>query len=118
LLQERPCPPPLDAGEAARLLADHPAWQYSAERGGCIRRSLVFADFAQAFGFMAQVALLAEQRNHHPEWSNVYNRVAITLTTHDVGGLTLKDLDLAACIDRAAAAHPGPHPATPGPAPC
>lgn len=91
----------LDASTAHQLLAAHPAWQYHAERGGSIHRALVFADFAQAFAFMTQVALMAERRNHHPEWSNVYNRVAITLTTHDAGGLSAKDLDLAACIDRA-----------------
>ena len=59
-------------------------WQFSEARGGLISREFTFADFVQAFGFMAQVALVAEKLNHHPEWSNVYNRVAITLTTHDV----------------------------------
>ncbi|SDM70243.1 4a-hydroxytetrahydrobiopterin dehydratase [Polaromonas sp. JS666] len=64
-------------------------------------RSLVFADFAQAFGFMAQVAVTAEKRDHHPEWRNVYNRVEITLTTHDVQGLSPRDLELARVIDAA-----------------
>ena len=65
-----------------------------------LKREFVFDDFAQAFGFMTQVALAAEQRNHHPEWSNVYNRVVIVLTTHDAGGLTSKDIDLARVADR------------------
>ena len=59
-------------------------------------REFVFADFVTAFGFMSQVALLAETRNHHPNWSNVYNRVTIELTTHDAGNtLTDRDLELA-----------------------
>ena len=60
----------------------------------------VFADFNQAFGFMSQVALLAETMGHHPEWSNVYNRVEIYLTTHDVGGISEHDFALAQKIDR------------------
>lgn len=67
-----------------------------------ITRSLRFADFSAAWGFMARVALLAEQQDHHPEWSNVYNRVDITLTTHDAGGLSARDLTLALAIDRLA----------------
>jgi len=61
----------------------------------------VFRDFRQAFAFMAEVALLAEKADHHPEWSNVYNKVCITLTTHDAGGITGKDMALARHIDRA-----------------
>jgi 4a-hydroxytetrahydrobiopterin dehydratase len=61
----------------------------------------LFADFAQGFGFMAQLALVAEIANHHPEWSNVYNRVTITLTTHDVNGLSMNDIALAQSADRA-----------------
>ena len=80
-----------------------PAWQLGAERGGTISRDCVFADFVQAFGFMTQVALIAERLDHHPEWSNVYNRIAITLTTHDVGGLSVKDIEMASLIDRACA---------------
>lgn len=80
-----------------------PAWRYSAERGGTLTREFVFADFVQAFAFMTQLALVAEKHNHHPEWSNVYNRVTITLTTHDAGGLTDKDLILARAADAFAA---------------
>lgn len=69
--------------------------------GGKLHRELVFRDFTQAFGFMAQVALCAERANHHPEWFNVYNRVTIDLTTHDCGGLSERDFKLAAEIDRA-----------------
>ena len=58
-----------------------------------------FADFSQAFGFMTRVALLAEAADHHPEWSNVWNRVDILLTTHDAGGLSMRDADLARAID-------------------
>ena len=94
---------------AATLRAELPDWQVGAERGGTIRRDFVFADFVQAFAFMTRVALVAEKHDHHPEWSNVYNRVSITLTTHDAGGLTAKDLALARAADAAyaAAAPPG-----------
>lgn len=86
------------------LQADFPLWQFQPERGGVMVRELVFADFAQAFGFMAQMALVAEKHNHHPEWFNVYNRVHITLTTHDVQGLSQRDLDFARAADAAFAA--------------
>lgn len=76
-----------------------PDWSYSSERGGCLSRSFVFADFVHAFGFMTQLALHAEKMNHHPEWSNVYNRVDIVLTTHDAGGLTERDVTLARIAD-------------------
>jgi 4a-hydroxytetrahydrobiopterin dehydratase len=92
----------LDPTALPGLLASVPEWAYAPERGGLITRSFVFADFNQAFGFMTRVALLAERRDHHPEWSNVYNRVAITLTTHDAGGLSMRDIELARLIDRAA----------------
>lgn len=60
-----------------------------------LKRSFKFKDFAEAFGFMARVALLAERAGHHPDWSNSYNKVEIVLSTHDAGGLTQKDVDLA-----------------------
>jgi 4a-hydroxytetrahydrobiopterin dehydratase len=68
-----------------------------------IQRSLRFADFNAAFGFMTRVAIEAEKADHHPEWFNVYNRVDITLTTHDAGGLSARDVALARFIDRLAA---------------
>ncbi len=69
---------------------------------GKLHRELRFGSFVHAFGFMAQVALVAEKLDHHPEWSNVWNRVTVDLVTHDAGGLTDLDLDLAARIDTAA----------------
>jgi len=88
-----------DAGVSA-LAQTLPAWRYDAARGGTITRELKFDDFTQAFGFMAQVALAAEKHDHHPEWSNVYNRVTVTWTTHDVKGLSTKDVELAGICDR------------------
>lgn len=86
-------------GEARRkALAELPGWQEVAGRDA-IHRGLKFADFGEAFGFMARVALTAEKMDHHPEWSNVYNRVEITLSTHDAGGLTERDIQLAKAID-------------------
>ena len=90
--------------QQAPLLQTLPAWHFSAARGGLIAREFKFQDFAQAFGFMAQIAVIAESRNHHPEWFNVYNRVQVTLTTHDAEGLTMKDIELARTMDRVAAA--------------
>ena len=75
-----------------------PQWTYDADAKG-IRRTLRFADFAEAFGFMTRVAILAEKADHHPEWFNVYNRVEILLTTHDADGLSQRDIDLAGKID-------------------
>lgn len=67
-----------------------------------ITRQFKFPDFNAAFGFMTRVALIAEKMNHHPEWSNVWNRVEITLTSHDAGGLTERDIKLAEALDRIA----------------
>ena len=67
--------------------------------GDTLHRELVFADFSEAFGFMTRVALLAEKRNHHPDWSNSWNKVSIDLTTHDAGGLTENDVGLAEAIN-------------------
>lgn len=79
-------------------LADLPGWTL-VEGRDAITRTIKFADFSAAFGFMARVALAAEKLDHHPEWSNVWNRVEITLSTHDVGGLTELDVKLAKIID-------------------
>lgn len=76
-----------------------PEWRYDAE-ARAIRRELKFKTFSEAFGFMTRVALLAEKADHHPEWSNVYNRVIVTLSTHDAGGVTGKDVALATAIDK------------------
>lgn len=67
---------------------------------GKLHRELQFADFVQAFGFMARAALIAERMNHHPEWFNVYNKVVVDLTTHDAGGISAKDFELAGAMDR------------------
>ncbi|MCK5664109.1 MAG: 4a-hydroxytetrahydrobiopterin dehydratase [Thiotrichaceae bacterium] len=69
-------------------------------REGKLYREFKFPDFVSAFGFMTQVAILAERANHHPEWSNVYNRVAISLTTHLVGGISKRDFELAQEIEK------------------
>jgi 4a-hydroxytetrahydrobiopterin dehydratase len=95
----RPSRALLSADELAAALRDLPGWEL---RGGKLQRSLVFADFAAAFAFMTQVALEAEKLDHHPDWSNVWNRVAIALWTHDAGGITTSDLELAKRIERAA----------------
>ena len=96
----------LDEAAVRALGETLPAWRYDPARGGTITREFVFADFSRAFGFMARVALAAEKRDHHPEWSNVYNRVAITLTTHDAQGLSARDVDLARAIDEIHAGAP------------
>lgn len=88
----------LSEAERAEALDGLPDWDYDESRDA-ISRSIVFTDFAEAFGFMAQVALIAERMNHHPEWTNVWNRVEVLLTTHDAGGLSARDLELAEAID-------------------
>ena len=90
-----------EAAQAA--LQQLPEWTLATD-GRAMRRELVFADFKQAFGFMTQVALAAEQRDHHPDWRNVYNRLDISLSAHDAGGLTERDLSLARWIDEQLAA--------------
>ena len=107
----------LTAAARAQLATTLPRWSTSAAPSGggsaaaaapagaardALHRELRFASFSAAFGFMARVALEAEVLRHHPEWFNVYNRVSITLTTHDAGGLTALDLQLAAAVDRLA----------------
>ena len=80
-------------------LTDRPGWEVV---DGKLHRELGFDDFVAAFGFMASVAIVAEKMNHHPEWSNVYSRVTVDLSTHDAGGITELDFDLAERIDRLA----------------
>ena len=89
----------LPAADIHRKLAALPGWSMSMSSDKLYRK-FMFADFVEAFGFMSKVALLAERMDHHPEWSNVYNRVEIYLTTHDAGGITERDFDLAQRIDR------------------
>jgi 4a-hydroxytetrahydrobiopterin dehydratase len=89
-------------GEARReALARLTGWQEADDRDA-IRRTYVFRNFSEAFGFMARAALVAEKMDHHPEWSNVYKTVDVTLSTHDAGGLTEKDVKLAAAMDKIA----------------
>jgi 4a-hydroxytetrahydrobiopterin dehydratase len=91
----------LDPDQVRKRLAKSPDWQLS-DDGLAITRQFKFADFRQAFAFMTHVALAAERADHHPEWSNVYNRVNLRLTTHDAGGVTERDFALAAVADAAA----------------
>ena len=87
----------LSADQRQSLPATLPNWTIHEQS---ISRELIFNDFNEAFGFMSRVALLAEGRNHHPNWSNIYNRLSITLSTHDLGGLSDLDVELAAAIDQ------------------
>ena len=87
----------------AELNSDAPSKHHWQLRNDKLYRQFLFADFVTAFGFMAQAALIAERMNHHPEWSNVYSRVDVELTTHDVGGLSMLDVELARRMDAAAA---------------
>lgn len=89
---------PLDAAARAALPQLLPGWSPVAGRDA-LRRSFRFRDFNEAWGFMCRVALLAERQDHHPEWTNVWNRVEIVLTTHDAGGLSERDVALARAID-------------------
>ena len=84
-------------------LAEITGWTVPEDRDA-IQKSFSFKSFNEAFGFMSRVALAAEKMDHHPEWFNVYNKVEITLSSHDVGGLSQRDIDLAKKIDRFAAA--------------
>ncbi len=84
--------------ERALALTALPKWSPVQGRDA-IHRVFTFADFSEAFGFMARAALVAEKMDHHPEWSNVYRTVAVTLSTHDAGGLTQRDIDLARAME-------------------
>ncbi|MES2988404.1 MAG: 4a-hydroxytetrahydrobiopterin dehydratase [Pseudomonadota bacterium] len=88
----------LTDGLRAESLAALPEWAHDAERDAITRR-FTFKDFNEAFGFMTRVALIAEKADHHPEWSNVWNRVDVLLTTHDVDGLSIRDIQMATAID-------------------
>ena len=87
----------LSADAVASRLPDHPGWRLET---GALRRECLFADFAEAFAFMTRVALAAEKLDHHPDWSNVWNRVSVSLSTHDAGGVTELDFRLAGLMDR------------------
>jgi len=89
----------LSAAERTQALKELSHWQ-AVKDGAAIQRSFKFKNFSEAWGFMNRVALLAETQDHHPEWSNVYNRVEILLATHDCGGLSERDVKLARAIDK------------------
>ena len=86
----------LSEAEVRTRLAEIPGWDLV---DGKLQKRFQFASFVQAFGFMTSVALVAEAMNHHPDWSNVYNRVTIALNTHDAGGISALDFTLAKRID-------------------
>ena len=88
----------LNADERASWMPALGHWSLARD-DKAIERSFEFADFSEAWAFMNRVALMAEKRDHHPEWFNVYNKVEITLTTHDAGGLSLRDVNMAKAID-------------------
>lgn len=90
--------PKLTEQQRKAALATLPEWTWAPQRDA-IQKSFRFADFVQAWRFMSAAALEAEKADHHPEWFNVYNRVDVTLTTHDVDGLSEKDIALAARMD-------------------
>jgi 4a-hydroxytetrahydrobiopterin dehydratase len=89
----------LNEAERAAAIDALGEWDFDEARDA-LTRQFVFTDFSEAFGFMARVALLADKADHHPEWSNVYNRVDILLTTHDAGGLSSRDVEMATAIDK------------------
>ena len=95
-------PAPLTETERAEMLSALDGWAMTEGRDAITKR-FVFDDFSTAFGWMTRVALAAEQMNHHPEWFNVYRTVDVTLSTHDAGGLTRRDVELAQRMDQYAA---------------
>ena len=88
----------LSPADVTAQLASLPEWSIGA---GKLHREYQFVDFVEAFGFMAKVALIAERMGHHPEWFNVYNKVIVDLTTHDAGGISAMDFELAAAMEKA-----------------
>ena len=91
-----PRPPRLTDADAAARLAGLSGWSLE---GGRLHKAFAFKDFAEAWGFMSAIAVIAEGMGHHPDWSNAWNRVTVDLSTHDVGGLTALDFDLAARME-------------------
>jgi 4a-hydroxytetrahydrobiopterin dehydratase len=89
----------LSQEDRERLVKDHPEWELTRD-GKAIARTFQFADFSEAWGFMSRVALIADRHDHHPEWFNVYAKVEITLTTHDAGGLSIRDANMARAIEK------------------
>ena len=89
---------PLSPEDRALALLELPSWRYDDERKALFRR-IEQPDFIAAFGMMTRIAIAAEKADHHPEWANVYNRVDIWLTTHEAGGVSTRDIGLAAVID-------------------
>ena len=96
-------PAKLTENELERELSQLPKWKVE---GNKLRREYVFPDFIAAFGFMASAALVAQAMDHHPEWSNVFNKVRVDLTTHDAGGITLLDVKLASSMEELAQRQP------------
>ena len=94
-----PTPQKLDKSQLQSALSGLPGWTLA---GGKLHREYQFPDFVHAFGFMATSAIAIEKMNHHPEWFNVYNKVTVDLTTHDAGGISAKDFELATAMDRLA----------------
>lgn len=92
-------PTALSSNDIESRLAALPGWNLERDK---LHRLFEFKSFIEAFGFMCQIAILAEKMDHHPEWSNVYNRVEVFLTTHDAAGITVLDFELAAHMDRLA----------------
>jgi len=95
----------LSDGERAEALKALPEWRYD-ESERAIRRDFRFADFGEAFAFMTRAAIAAEKADHHPDWSNSWNKVAVALSTHSAGGVTAKDIELAKAMDGFAARLP------------
>jgi 4a-hydroxytetrahydrobiopterin dehydratase len=100
-MPEEPMAQKLDTTQRAAALTKLPGWRVVPDRDA-IGKTFTFTDFNEAFGFMTRAALIAEKLDHHPEWFNVYKTVTVTLSTHDAGGLTEKDVMLAAAMDRIA----------------
>jgi 4a-hydroxytetrahydrobiopterin dehydratase len=97
--QEKTMPTPLPPSDLEKAIAELPNWSIENKK---LHRQFQFPSFVEAFGFMSSVALVAESMGHHPEWFNVYNRVTVDLTTHDAGGITTLDIDLAKKMEQLA----------------